>query len=234
MVRYLSLIMVHPHACVDNVMLPSSRTRGPLFLPWPAFIAKVKQSRWYWVRPGHVEQGATPTLTLGIGSDEIYRPSCARRQHRLRYQAPPRTGGTATTSQEPWKNERTNEEQISQNQTWKRTREGRILPWSPEHKASRRRSRYQGTHTHMHVPAIDTVDMQRPRSPRIPVPHQEELQRPMITSRPLGIRYRLPTQSTTGETARLTRVELSHSGQSCRCGPTMIDGQAGRQAQAGR
>lgn len=84
--RYLSSIRVHAHACVSNVMLPSSRTRGPLFLPRPAFIAKVKQSRWYWVRPGHVEQGATPTLALGIGSDEIYRPSCARRQHRLRYQ----------------------------------------------------------------------------------------------------------------------------------------------------
>lgn len=31
--------------------------------------------------PEHVEQGAPPTLTLGVVSDEIDRPSCDRRRH---------------------------------------------------------------------------------------------------------------------------------------------------------
>lgn len=52
------------------------------------------------MRPGHVEQGATPTLTLGTVSDEIYRLSCDRRQHRLCYQTPPPDGWHTATSQE--------------------------------------------------------------------------------------------------------------------------------------
>lgn len=63
--------------------------------------------------PGHVEQGATPTLTLGVVSDEIYRPSCDRRQHRLCYQTPPSDGWYMRTSQTSQDNKRQNEEQIS-------------------------------------------------------------------------------------------------------------------------